>query len=599
MDVQKNVNVIANMKRDNIFPNYIEYIQFPFFKNMQKNTKINFSYPLTVLVGRNGSGKSSVLHALYGAPENKSCADFWFSTEVDPIRESDEPNRFFYGYREDKKSEIKEVMKRRIRRGSATKKDDPDYWETSKPVKRDGMEKTTRFSPVKKEVIYFNFRNEISAFDQIFYFSKYKKDERKDLLRKRSKYLSRLFNGEAMRFPGQDDLKVGSMYELSPTEIKIISKILGKRYVSIKIAKHKLYRIEGVSIYVKTNTSSNYSEANAGSGETAIIELVDKIEGASNNALILLDEPEISIHPSAQERLQEYLLEIIKTRKMQIIISTHSPYLVQNLPNSAIKLFDMNADGQFFVRENVNYKEAFFILEDYVVDKHVIICEDIAAKILLEKVLVSINKEQYFKIQFFSGGEKSIIQRFVPAHCCELQDEHSVFLFLDGDMKPRENICINDLTNSQTNDCNYLKKCVKAMYGMDIRPFVDSGSGEKHINQECDEYINYLRFFQSNIAFLPNEKIPEVILLESDFCKKEYSEIIKDVEVTNLNAKEVVKSISEFEFGDSNKSDIEATIKKLAQQWVKEESDDKRDIIANLTNIFNEGSVKRKDYATV
>ena len=73
-------------------------------------------------------------------------------------------------------------MIRRIRRGSATKKDDPDYWETSKPVKRDGMEKTTRFSPVKKEVIYFNFRNEISAFDQIFYFSKYKKDERKDVL---------------------------------------------------------------------------------------------------------------------------------------------------------------------------------------------------------------------------------------------------------------------------------------------------------------------------------------------------------------------------------------------------------------------------------
>ena len=67
------------------------------------------------------------------------------------------------------------------------------------------------------------------------------------------------------------------------------------------------------------------------------------------------------------------------------------------------------------------------------------------------------------------------------------------------------------------------------------------------------------------------------------------------MEVTNLNAKEVVKSISEFEFGDSNKTDIEATIKKLAQQWVKEESDDKRDIIANLTNIFNEGSVKRKD----
>ncbi len=599
MNVHENVRTIVQMKENNSFPNYIEYIQFPFFKNMQKHTKINFDFPLTVLIGRNGSGKSSVLHALYGAPENKSCADFWFSTEVDPIRESGEPNRFFYGYREDKKSEIREVMKRRIKRSSATKKDDPDYWETSKPIKRDGMINLTRSSPVKKEVIYFNFRNEISAFDQIFYFSKYKKDERKDLLRKRSKYLSRLFNGEAMKFPGQADSKVGDMYELSSTGRENISKILGKDYVSIKIARHRLYRIEGISIYVKTKTSSNYSEANAGSGETAIIELVDKIERASDHALILLDEPEISIHPSAQERLQEYLLEIIKTRKMQIIISTHSPYLIQNLPNSAIKLFDMNSEGRFFVRENVNYKEAFFILEDYVVDKNVIICEDIAAKILLEKVLVSINKEQYFKIQFFPGGEKSIIQRFVPAHSGKLQDEHSVFLFLDGDMKPKESICVDDLTTSQIKDCNYLKKCVKEMYGMDIRPLVDSGSGNKHINQECDEYINYLRFFQSNITFLPNEKIPEVILLESHFCKNEYSEIIKDVEVTNSNAKEVVKSISEFEFGDSNKSDIEATIKKLAQQWVKEESDDKRDIIENLTNIFNEGSVKRQDYATV
>lgn len=141
---------------------------------------------------------------------------------------------------------------------------------------------------------------------RFFIFQNIKKDERKDLLRKRSKYLSRLFNGEAMKFPGQADSKVGDMYELSSTGRENISKILGKDYVSIKIARHRLYRIEGISIYVKTKTSSNYSEANAGSGETAIIELVDKIERASDHALILLDEPEISIHPSAQERLQEY-----------------------------------------------------------------------------------------------------------------------------------------------------------------------------------------------------------------------------------------------------------------------------------------------------
>lgn len=87
------------------------------------------------MVGKNGSGKSSTLHALYGAPHWKSCSDFWFSTEVDPIKETggEGKNRFFYGYREDKQSEVKEVMKTRMRRGSKTKEKDPDYWETSRP----------------------------------------------------------------------------------------------------------------------------------------------------------------------------------------------------------------------------------------------------------------------------------------------------------------------------------------------------------------------------------------------------------------------------------------------------------------------------------
>ena len=60
---------------------------------------------------------------------------------MDPIEETGGQgrNRFFYGYKENKNSEIKEVMKTRMRRGSKTKEIDPDYWETSKPIKKDGM----------------------------------------------------------------------------------------------------------------------------------------------------------------------------------------------------------------------------------------------------------------------------------------------------------------------------------------------------------------------------------------------------------------------------------------------------------------------------
>ena len=138
-NMEEVVEKIADMKKHDVFNNYIEYIVFPYYKNLVQKTRINFQFPLTVLVGKNGSGKSSTLHALFGAPLGYTCSDFWFSTEVDPIKESGdgERNRYYYGYIENNKdNEPKEVMKLRMKRGSETKKYDLDYWETSRPKKR-------------------------------------------------------------------------------------------------------------------------------------------------------------------------------------------------------------------------------------------------------------------------------------------------------------------------------------------------------------------------------------------------------------------------------------------------------------------------------
>lgn len=120
--MQEDISSIQRMKECGCFKNYIEYIQFPFYKNLVEHSRINFDFPMTVLIGKNGGGKSSTLHALYGAPKGYTCSDFWFSTEVDPIAEGG-INRYFYGYRESSDSGIKEVMKTRMKRGSAEKKD--------------------------------------------------------------------------------------------------------------------------------------------------------------------------------------------------------------------------------------------------------------------------------------------------------------------------------------------------------------------------------------------------------------------------------------------------------------------------------------------
>ncbi len=52
--------------------------------------------------------------------------------------------------------------------------------------------------------------------------------------------------------------------------------------MSIKVAEHSLFKNPGTSIYVKTKLSSRYSEANAGSGEVAVIQLVKRLKKHKN-----------------------------------------------------------------------------------------------------------------------------------------------------------------------------------------------------------------------------------------------------------------------------------------------------------------------------
>lgn len=568
-----------------MFKKYIEYIDFPFYKNLVPRTRINFSFPITILVGKNGSGKSSTLHALYGAPLHKTCADFWFSTEVDPIMESGGKNRFFYGYRIDKKSEIKEVMKTRMKRGSKTKKDDPDYWETSRPVLRDGMLATERNSPVEKETVYLDFRAEVSAFDKIFHFSKDSLEKRKDFLRSRSKYLNRLFNDEPMRFPGDKDDNVGKVKNLDKECIEIVSTILGKNYVDIKIAEHKLFRNPGTSIYVKTQMTSKYSEANAGSGEVAVIQLVRKIQDAPEYSLILLDEPEVSIHPGAQEKLKYYLLDITIKKKLQIVISTHSPILIEGMPNSAIKLFKTDLSGKFDVKENVNYQEAFFDIEDKVFNKKIIFCEDFAASVLIKKLLKGMDKAQYFDVDYISGGEKSLLQVFLPSITTNEQLCNKVFLILDGDMETDFTFNESEITVEQKRDYGFLCDCVKKAFGMEIQPYVDGGENGAREDQKCEVYLRYLNYFSKNIFYLPEESIPEKIILKSQYTKNRYHSILeKYAEIKNTNAKEIILKITEDDYGDFE--NLKATISLLANKWSQEDSCAKEILKACLNEIF-------------
>ena len=120
----------------NVVEPYIRHIRFPEFKNLMPSTRIDFTYPITVLVGPNGTNKSSVLRALQGSPNQYNIGDYWFQTPLDPIEleASRGPNRYIYGFRSPSGANA-EVIKARV--GKAGR--GLDYFETSTPRLRDSM----------------------------------------------------------------------------------------------------------------------------------------------------------------------------------------------------------------------------------------------------------------------------------------------------------------------------------------------------------------------------------------------------------------------------------------------------------------------------
>ena len=95
------ISTIGAIKTAGQFQQYIDFIQFPFYRNVEIDTRITFDFPLTVFIGQNGCGKSSVLHALYGAPRGKTPYEFWFDSKVDPVEYYDDNRKrhsFWYSF---------------------------------------------------------------------------------------------------------------------------------------------------------------------------------------------------------------------------------------------------------------------------------------------------------------------------------------------------------------------------------------------------------------------------------------------------------------------------------------------------------------------
>ncbi len=105
-------------------------------------------------------------------------------------------------------------------------------------------------------------------------------------------------------------------------------------YLALK--KQNLVRRKTKSQYVRENCSENL--ALFSNGQTALAYIVNMLD---EEALYLLDEPENSLSPENQLKLAEILRDSCRFFKCQIIISTHSPFL---LAINGAKIYNLDSN---------------------------------------------------------------------------------------------------------------------------------------------------------------------------------------------------------------------------------------------------------------
>lgn len=153
-----------------------------------------------------------------------------------------------------------------------------------------------------------------------------------------------------------DDAEQGKWYKENAGNTGVsVPKGVGNRLDRFTNAFHSIYggsktfleidNVDGTKrIIFVDEKNQQISLGEMSTGEKQIIYRVGYIlKNLANihGGIILIDEPEISLHPSWQIKLKDFLLEIFRGYDVQIIIATHSSYIFQNLQDkheSCIKI---------------------------------------------------------------------------------------------------------------------------------------------------------------------------------------------------------------------------------------------------------------------
>jgi len=278
---------------------YYKELKILGFRGFSQECKIEFAIPnekegsgLTILVGENNSGKTSILETLRMLDIAKKNSNTIVISEGRRNRQNSNSVKIVLITEEEKEIIL------------STDGDTPNAI-----LKIDNN--------IQLKIYSLKSKREMNTFDYIGN-NPLNREQINEYSLNRDSHSNR--EGENFWSRLKDIEKTNKKEEYSQLIIEIIGKKL-KWVLEVNDAGQNY-------IKYKINEKENHNSEGIGDGIINVFFLVEKLFDSKKGDLIVIDEPELSLHPSLQKNILKKLLEFSKEK--QIIISTHSPYFIDS-----------------------------------------------------------------------------------------------------------------------------------------------------------------------------------------------------------------------------------------------------------------------------
>ena len=131
----------------------------------------------------------------------------------------------------------------------------------------------------------------------------------------------------------EDSFEKIKIFDIISRKIEILLEIINKRFKhkQMFIDKDKGFLFKSTIIKDNNGSFQNIPVNKLSSGEqNELVLFYLLLFKTDKNSLILIDEPEVSLHISWQKSFIKDLKEITKLNNLDVIIATHSPDIIAN-----------------------------------------------------------------------------------------------------------------------------------------------------------------------------------------------------------------------------------------------------------------------------